>query len=160
MAPSVLVLLLVIFSMLIPAVEDSEPNCCASFAEWPEYLPELLPPLCIDCKERADLMLRIRLSGDQSRNKGLSVGRQIAIMLTPSSSMPQNSSSETTPISSVARRPATLAFARTDKVSRKDHYAGSGTSVLTWGRQNFDENDHPRDPAGGCSEMLVSENRY
>ena len=150
---------LVIFSILIPTIEDSEPSSCASFAERLVDLPGLLPPLCIECKERADLMLRIMLSGDQSRNKGRSVGRQIAIMPTPSSNMPQKSSSETTPMSSVARRPATLAFARTDKVSREDQYGGCGMSALTGGNQYLDENDHPRDPAGGCSVMLVSNSR-
>lgn len=71
-------------------------------------------------------MLRIILSGDQPRNKGRRVGRQMAIMPTPSSIMPQKSRSETTPMSSVARRPATLASARTDQVSRKEQYGGSG----------------------------------
>lgn len=156
---AVLGLPLVIFSMLIPTIEDSEPSCCASFAERPVVLPGLMPPLCIEGKERADLMLRIMLSGDQSRNKGRSVGRQIAIMPTPSSSMPQKVSSDTTPMSSVARRPATLAFARTDEVSREDQYGGCGMSVLTWGSQDLDENDHSRDPAGGCSVMLVSKFR-
>ena len=159
MVPSVLALPLVIFSMLIPTIEDSEPSCCASFAERPVDLPGLPPPLCIECKERADLMLRTMLSGDQSRNKGRSVGRQIAIMPTPSSSMPQKSSSETTPMSSVARRPATLASARTDRFSREDQNDGCRMSALTWGNQDLDENDHSRDPAGGCSVMLVSKFR-
>ena len=154
-----LALPLVIFSMLIPTIEDSEPSCCGSLAERPVDLPGLLPSVCIECMERADLMLRTMLSGDQPRNNGRSVGRQIAIMPTPSSSIPQKSSSETTPMSSVARRPATLAFARTDKVSRENQYGGCGMSVLTWGNQDLDENDHSRDPAGGCSVTLVSEFR-
>ena len=62
-------------------------------------------------------------------------------------------------MSSVARRPATLAFARTDKISREDQYCGSRMSLLTWRDQDLDENDHPRDPAGYCSVMLVSEFR-
>lgn len=97
-------------------MEESEPNGCASFAEErPGDLlaPLPLPPLGSERRERADRMLRSMLSGDQPRNMGRSVGRQMAMMPTPSSTMPQKSRRETTPMSSVARRPATLAFART-----------------------------------------------
>ena len=97
----------------MPTIEDSEPSCCASFAERPGDLLAPLLPLWSERRERADLMLRSILSGDQPRNKGRSVGRQMAMMPTPSSTMPQKSRRETTPMSSVARRPATLAFART-----------------------------------------------
>ena len=142
--------------MLIAAMEDSEPNCRASFTDRPgEGLP-LLRPLFVERCESADLMLRNRLSGDHPRKRGRSVGRQMAIMPTPSSIMPQKSRSETTPMSSVASRPATLASARTDKVSCQGHGDESATTIHTWGNQDFDEDDHSCDPAGDCSVKLVS----
>lgn len=142
--------------MRIPIIEDSEPICCPSFAERPADFLVPLPPLCNERRERADLMLRIMLSGDQPRNKGRSVGRQIAIMPTPSSTMPQKSSSDTTPMSSVARRPATLAFARTGTVSREGQYGDM--PVHTWGDKDFDEDNHSCDSAGNRSVNLVSKN--
>ena len=59
-------------------------------------------------------------------------------------------------MSSVARRPATLAFARTDKISREEQYGESGIFVLTWGSQDLNEYDHSRDPASDCTMKLVS----
>ena len=112
--------------MLIAAVEDSESSRRVSFTERPVDRLPLLRPLFIERWESADLMLRNRLSGDHPRNRGRSVGRQMAIMPTPSSIIPQKSRSETTPMSSVARRPATLASARTDEVSREGHCGESG----------------------------------
>lgn len=70
--------------------------------------------------------------------------------------MPQKSRSDTTPMSSVARRPATLAFARTGKVSREGQYGDM--PVHTWGNKDLDEDDHPRDSAGNRSMDLVSNN--
>ena len=77
-------------------------------------------------------MLLRRLSGEKPRNKGRRVGRQMAMMPTPSSTMPQKSKRETTPMSSVARRPATLAFARTVVVV-------SGTVVGKYGDDDDDD---------------------
>ena len=110
-----------ISSMLIATMEDWEPSRRASFTERPLDRLPLLRPLFTERWESADLMLRNRLSGDHPRKSGRSVGRQMAIMPTPSSIIPQKSKSETTPMSSVARRPATLASARTVKVSHVGH---------------------------------------
>ena len=52
------------FSMLVPTIEDFEPNCCASSAERPVDLLALFPLLFIERTEKADLMLHIMLSGD------------------------------------------------------------------------------------------------
>ena len=62
-------------------------------------------------------------SGDQPAKRGRSVGRQMATIPTPSSSIPQKSRRDTTPMSSVARRPATRAFARTMRI---------GESASSW----------------------------
>ncbi len=66
------------------------------------------------------------LSGDQPANTGRRVGRQIAIIATPSSTMPQNRRSETTPMSSVAGRPATVAFCSTNLFSHDEPNFQSG----------------------------------
>ena len=55
-------------------------------------------------------------SGDQPAKRGRRVGRQMATIPTPSSTIPQNSRRDTTPMMSVARRPATRAFARTMRI--------------------------------------------
>ena len=115
-----------ISSILIARMEDSERSRRASFTERPVDRLPLLRPLFVERWESADLMLRNRLSGDHPRKRGRSVGRQMAIMPTPSSIIPQKSRSETTPMSSVARRPATLASARTVEVSHVGHRDESG----------------------------------
>ena len=57
-------------------------------------------------------------------------------------------------MSSVATRPATLAFARTDKISQEGQYGDM--PVHTWGNKDLDEDDHSCDSAGDCSVKLVS----
>ena len=46
-------------------MEVLEPSDCTSVGERPADLLGLLPPLCIERREMADLTLRIILSGDQ-----------------------------------------------------------------------------------------------
>ena len=104
-------------------------------------------------------MERMMDSGDQPAKRGRSVGRQMAIIPTPSSTMPQKSRTETTPMSSVARRPATRALARTvrtgesvssrkmEEWSRERLGERNGRAELTRGCEYFDKNDHTGDAA-------------
>ena len=64
MIPLVLSLRFAIFPMLIPTIGDPEPNYCTSSAERPVGLVALIPLLCIERTEEANLKLRIMHSGN------------------------------------------------------------------------------------------------
>lgn len=108
MVPSKLLLAVAIVSIFIPTVDDPEPNLSA----------QSLPLWLVFTERRDNLDLKERMidSADQPANSGRSEGRQIAIIPTPSSTMPQNSYSDTTPMSSVAGSPATVVFFSTGGV--------------------------------------------